>query len=62
MREYTQFYINGQWGDPVTPKTLEVLDPSTEEACATISLGSEADVDLGLLRPRPHLRPLARPL
>lgn len=48
MREYTKFYINGQWVDPVTPKTLEVLDPSTEEACATISLGSEADVDLAV--------------
>ena len=48
MREYTQFYINGQWVDPVMPKTLEVLDPSTEEACATISLGSEADVDLAV--------------
>ena len=48
MREYTQFYINGQWVDPVTPKTLEVLDPSTEEACAAISLGSEADVDLAV--------------
>ena len=44
MREYTQFYINGQWVDPVTPNTLEVLDPSTEAACATISLGSEEDV------------------
>jgi len=48
MREYTQFYINGQWVDPITPKTLEVLDPSTEEACATISLGSAADVDLAV--------------
>ena len=48
MREYTQFYINGQWVDPVTPKALEVLDPSTEEACATISMGSEADVDLAV--------------
>ena len=48
MREYTQFYINGQWVDPVAPQTLEVLDPSTEEACATISLGSEADVDLAV--------------
>ena len=48
MREYTQFYINGQWVDPTTPKTLEVLDPSTEEACATISLGSAADVDLAV--------------
>jgi len=48
MFEYTKFYINGQWVDPVTPRTLEVLDPSTEEACATISLGSEADVDLAV--------------
>lgn len=45
MRENTQFYINGEWVDPVTPKTLEVINPATEEACATISLGSEADVD-----------------
>ena len=45
MREYTQFYINGQWVDPITPKTLGVLDPSTEEVCATISLGAKADVD-----------------
>ena len=48
MREHTKFYINGKWVDPVTPKTLEVLDPSTEEACATISLGSEVDVDLAV--------------
>ncbi len=48
MREYTQFYINGQWVDPVSPKTLEVLDPSTEAACATISLGSEEDVNLAV--------------
>ena len=48
MFEYTKFYINGQWVDTVTPRTLEVLDPSTEEACATISLGSEADVDLAV--------------
>ena len=48
MREYTKFYINGQWVDPITPKTLEVLDPSTEQPCATISLGSGADVDLAV--------------
>lgn len=52
MREYTKFYINGHWVDPVTPKTLEVLDPSTEEACATISMGSEADVDLAVAAAR----------
>ncbi len=45
MRNYTQFYIDGQWVDPVTPKTAEVINPATEAVSGTISLGSEADVD-----------------
>ena len=39
------FYINGQWVAPVTPRDCAVIDPSTEEACATISLGSDADLN-----------------
>lgn len=45
MAHELQFYIDGAWVDPVTPKTLDVIDPSTEEAFAQISLGSAADVD-----------------
>jgi len=45
VKEALQFYINGQWVDPATPKTLEVINPATEEPCATISMGSEADLD-----------------
>ena len=45
MRNYTQFYINGQWVDPVTPHEFDVINPATEEVCAKISLGSEADVN-----------------
>lgn len=45
MREYKKFYIDGQWVDPVSPNDCEVLNPATEEVCATISLGSDADVD-----------------
>jgi aldehyde dehydrogenase (NAD+) len=45
MRNYTQFYIDGQWVDPVTAKTAEVINPATEAVSGTISLGSEADVD-----------------
>jgi aldehyde dehydrogenase (NAD+) len=45
MKEALQFYINGEWVDPVTPKTMDVIDPSTEEAIGRISLGSAADVD-----------------
>ncbi|MEM8563401.1 MAG: aldehyde dehydrogenase family protein [Pseudomonadota bacterium] len=45
MREYLQFYINGEWVDPITPKTHDVINPANEEVCAQISEGSEADVD-----------------
>jgi len=45
MREYKQFYINGQWVDPVKPNSFDVINPATEEVCAHISLGSEEDVN-----------------
>jgi aldehyde dehydrogenase (NAD+) len=45
MREYLQFYIDGQWVDPVTPRTLDVINPANEEVCGHISMGSAEDVD-----------------
>jgi len=45
MREYLKFYIGGQWVDPVEPKTLDVINPATEQVCGKIALGSAADVD-----------------
>jgi aldehyde dehydrogenase (NAD+) len=40
-----QFYIDGKWVDPVTPKTANVINPATEEVAGRISLGSADDVD-----------------
>ena len=45
MKEFLQFYINGEWVDPVKPRTLDIENPATEEMFATISIGSAADVD-----------------
>jgi aldehyde dehydrogenase (NAD+) len=45
MAETTQFYINGAWVAPAQPNEFPVIDPSTEEVCATISLGGKADTD-----------------
>jgi aldehyde dehydrogenase (NAD+) len=45
MIHATQFYINGEWVDPVTPHLFDVIDPATEEAYSQISLGTKADVD-----------------
>ena len=40
-----QFYINGSWVDPKDGKDLQIINPSNEEVCAIISLGSNADTD-----------------
>jgi len=45
MTEYGQFYIGGEWVKPRSAKTLPVMNPATDEAFATIALGSKADVD-----------------
>ena len=45
MIEKRQFYINGTWVDPMDGRDHQVINPSTEEACATISLGGQADTD-----------------
>ena len=45
MTNYERFFIDGQWVDPVSPSPMAVINPATEEPCATISLGSAADVD-----------------
>ena len=45
MIEKRQFYINGSWVDPIAGKACDVIDPSTEEAVSTISLGGQADTD-----------------
>nr|BAT28264.1 aldehyde dehydrogenase [Aureimonas frigidaquae] len=39
------FYIDGAWVAPVRAHDLDVIDPSTEEAVAVISLGNQDDTD-----------------
>ena len=45
MIEKKNFYINGKWVSPTKPNDFEVIDPSTEEPFAIISLGSKEDAD-----------------
>ncbi|MBB3809172.1 aldehyde dehydrogenase family protein [Pseudochelatococcus contaminans] len=40
-----KFFIDGAWVDPVVPRTLDVIDPATEEPFAAIAVGAAADVD-----------------
>ena len=52
MIERRQFYIDGAWIDPVAPRDHHVINPATEEAIATISLGGEADAVKAILAAR----------
>ncbi|WP_265500220.1 aldehyde dehydrogenase family protein [Paracoccus beibuensis] len=45
MLNKREFYIDGAWVAPAEARDLEVIDPSTEEPVAVISLGQQADTD-----------------
>ena|ERR1700728_1205993 len=45
MKYCRQFYTDGRWVDPVEAHDFTVISPTTEEAVATIPLGSSTDVD-----------------
>jgi aldehyde dehydrogenase (NAD+) len=45
MLEKRDFYINGQWVKSQGGVDHHVIDPSTEEPCAVIAMGTEADTN-----------------
>ena len=45
LKAYNRFYIDGSWREPAGRELLEVINPATEQAFATISLGTAEDVD-----------------
>ena len=45
MSHRTQFYINGEWVDPLAGKLLDVINPATEEPIGQVALGNADDVD-----------------
>ena len=46
MKVCEEFYINGEWVKPVNGlKTLDVINPATEEVFGRIALGDKDDVD-----------------
>lgn len=57
MLDKRQFYINGQWVAPSEACDLEVINPSTEDPCAVISLGSEANANAAVAAARAAFEP-----
>ena len=48
MLEKRDFYINGQWVAPIDGTDHHVIDPSTEEPTAVISLGGTKDAEAAI--------------
>ena len=52
MQTLDRFYIDGKWVDAKGRKTMDVINPATEEACAVLSLGNETDIDAAVAAAR----------
>lgn len=59
MLEKRDFYINGQWVAPDRSDGFDVIDPSTEEVCAVISLGGQSNTDAAVAAARAAFEPWA---
>ena len=45
MLDKKKFYINGEWVNPKSNQTIDIINPATEDVCAEISLGNKDDVN-----------------
>ena len=52
MAEHLQNYIDGKWTDSIGGTRHDVINPATEEACTTITLGTAADIDAAVTAAR----------
>ena len=52
MLDKKNFYINGEWVSPKSPKEIQVIDPATEKSCAVISLGGTEEVNAAVVAAR----------
>ena len=48
MRDYLKFYIDGQWVEPTSTQTVDVINPATEAVAGRVTLGTARDVDLAV--------------
>src|SRR5205809_401057 len=47
-----QLFINGEWKDAASRKTIDVVNPATEEVIATVPSAEQADVDAAVAAAR----------
>ncbi|QGN54620.1 aldehyde dehydrogenase family protein [Novosphingobium sp. Gsoil 351] len=52
MRTALKMYIDGKWVEPAATRTIEVINPATEQSAGQVALGSAADVDRAVVAAR----------
>jgi aldehyde dehydrogenase (NAD+) len=52
MRDYTKFYIDGAWVEPLGTARLDVINPATETVAGVIAMGTAADADRAVMAAR----------
>ena len=45
IQDKRKFYIDGAWVEPLKSRDFDILNPATEDVIATISMGSQGDID-----------------
>ncbi|MEM9529976.1 MAG: aldehyde dehydrogenase family protein [Pseudomonadota bacterium] len=45
MQQHLKFYINGAWVEPSSSQTIDVINPHTEAAFASVAAGQAEDID-----------------
>ncbi|MER7689786.1 aldehyde dehydrogenase [Streptomyces sp. NPDC097610] len=52
MHKFEHFFIDGQWQDPASDRTVDVVSPSTRTQVGRAPLGVEADIDTAVAAAR----------
>src|SRR5262249_136946 len=68
MQNHGRLFIDGDWVQPSTSATLDVISPHTEAMIARVAKGREADIDRAVAAapaafdngPWPRMRPIER--
>jgi len=52
MRNQRKFYIDGQWVEPHSRQTMDIINPANEEVIGAVTLGDQEDVDAAVAAAR----------
>ena len=52
MKSYDKLFIGGNWTAPASTRTIEVINPTTEEVCGSVPEAVEADIDAAVAAAR----------